>query len=421
MKKVSVKILLCILLFVFAFSFVGCEKRNELFIDGVQYEYDKESKTYYVEEITFWAGINVEILSEIDGILVTEIRGRSQWLELPAIVRNLTIPETIKYVDWDLIRNCHNLVFNEDDDGYYLGTKDNPYFLFVRPKADEVVEQFSYIEPLDTNPEYKDTPVTPQYSPSGPDVVECVINENTVLLIEGAFAGCDKLKSITIPGYVKVVAPYTFAECEILETVVFEEGVEYVGDHAFEGCGRLLNVKFPNSLKGLGDVPFYHCFALERIELPEGIKEVGVLAFHCNNLREIYLSSSVEKALYLYQYCEKLVSIEVDPNNKHLKSVDGILYSNDGTKIFKYPMGKTEACFIIPDGVEIISSGCFEYIYDLKELYIPHSVTTIEKWFAEDYYLEHIYYEGTKEQWKQIKGWDNVDDDCIVTYNAEKP
>lgn len=59
------------------------------------------------------------------------------------------------------------------------------------------------------------------------------------------------------------------------------------------------------------------------------------------NLEYIYLGKNVEVITGL-QYLLNLKNIEVDSDHKNFKSVDGILYSNEGKYLYQYPSGRKE-------------------------------------------------------------------------------
>jgi hypothetical protein len=74
--------------------------------------------------------------------------------------------------------------------------------------------------------------------------------------------------------------------------------------------------------------------------------------------------------------CDTLLSFEVDAANKHYKSVDGILFSKDGTALCAYPVGKDTVSYSIPSSVTSIGVSAFENNH-LTSVTIPSSVTSI--------------------------------------------
>ena len=69
--------------------------------------------------------------------------------------------------------------------------------------------------------------------------------------------------------------------------------------------------------------------------------------------------------------------IGVAPNNDMYKSVDGVLYSKDGTELIRYPSGKKDTSYTILDGVISINKMCFQNCSNLKSVSIPNTVTEI--------------------------------------------
>ena len=92
----------------------------------------------------------------------------------------------------------------------------------------------------------------------------------------------------------------------------------------------------------------------------------------------VKLPASIEEiAEDSFDFFLVLKSIKVSIFNKHFKSVDGILYSKDGKTLIRYPTGKEEESFTIPDGVETIAYNAFYRNSNLKSVKIPNSVTAI--------------------------------------------
>ena len=102
-------------------------------------------------------------------------------------------------------------------------------------------------------------------------------------------------------------------------------------------------------------------------------------------MEKLYVSETVDRAHgvctseYAAIYSEKLEAIIVDPKNKNLKSVDGMLFSKDGTNLLKYPAKKAGKEYSIPDDVESICYGAFSGC-QLEIVYYPKQKGGIENY-----------------------------------------
>ena len=82
-----------------------------------------------------------------------------------------------------------------------------------------------------------------------------------------------------------------------------------------------------------------------------------------------------------FNLCTSLYTIDVDPANTKLKSIDGVLYSLDTNggldTLLSFPAGRG-GHFVIPDGVKKIKSQAFDHCYNLTSVDMYNTVTEIE-------------------------------------------
>jgi len=95
-----------------------------------------------------------------------------------------------------------------------------------------------------------------------------------------------------------------------------------------------------------------------------------------------------------FDECSSLTSITVDAANTTYKSVDGILYTKDGTMLICCPAGKTGSV-TIPGGVTSIYARAFFFCRGLSSITIPSSVTNISDYaFYGCEMLSNAYFYG---------------------------
>lgn len=139
---------------------------------------------------------------------------------------------------------------------------------------------------------------------------------------------------------------------------------------------------------------FANAPALKSITLPASVEKIGIYAFN----RAYNLNDDVSAPIPTPSI---MTNIYVDENNKTFKSVDGVVYSKDGTELVAYPIGRNEE-LVIPEGVTKIKEGvcqgayitsltipstvteistdAFCLCYNLTEVNLPETLTTIGKW-----------------------------------------
>lgn len=162
-----------------------------------------------------------------------------------------------------------------------------------------------------------------------------------------------------------------------LRSVEIPDSVVNIGNGAFSFCKALERVRLPKKMSVISCRLFSNCKNL-LLEIPEGITEIQSWAFHWCSMKSIKIPASV-KAIDNSAFLEMsaLTVIEVDPESKYFKSVDGVLFTLDGKTLIKYPDAKALDEYVVPEGVTEISVSAFSYASALKSIVIPETVETI--------------------------------------------
>ncbi len=115
----------------------------------------------------------------------------------------------------------------------------------------------------------------------------------------------------------------------------------------------------------------------------------------CNNNFSVYIPETINYIENMaFGDCTSVTAFYVAEENEHYKSVDGVLYSKDGTVLIRYPQAKEEDSFTVPDGVEIISDHAFTNCTNLTDIYLSDSVKSVGSWSFDN----TPYYENN-ENW----------------------
>ncbi|MBQ7542212.1 MAG: leucine-rich repeat domain-containing protein [Clostridia bacterium] len=141
--------------------------------------------------------------------------------------------------------------------------------------------------------------------------------------------------------------------------VIVPDAVTAVGKSAFSRDENLTSVTISDSVRRIGAGAFFGCENLTEITIPRSVQIIGTDAF---------------------SFCGGLRSIIVDPQNPAFYSdEDGVLYDKKQTTLIRYPEGKAQTAFAIPESVDSIGRFAFLSCNHLRSVTIPNSVRRIEE------------------------------------------
>ena len=210
-------------------------------------------------------------------------------------------------------------------------------------------------------------------------VKNVIINEGVTSIGDYAFDGCSNLTNITIPEGVTSIGRGAFSYCSSLTSIIIPEGVTSIGEFAFNFCDSLTSITIPKGVTSIGDGAFQGCRSLTSITIPEGVTSIGDGAFNgCRSLTNITISEGVTSiGDGAFNGCSSLTNISVSENSKYYLSDNGVLYTKNKTELIRYPEGKKETEYIIPNSVTSIGESAFNGCSSLTNITIPEGVTSI--------------------------------------------
>ena len=250
---------------------------------------------------------------------------------------------------------------------------------FFAPKAEAANKTYD-IYTYEVSSDNKVTITDCDKSAKGAITIPSKIDGKSVTSIgDEAFFGCSGLTSITIPNSVISIGDGAFWDCSGLTSITIPNSVTRIGNRAFEYCTGLTSITIPNSVTSIGDDAFAGCTGLTSITIPNSVTSIGIFAFsECTGLTSITIPNSVTSiGNYAFDGCTGLTSINVASGNNYYSDNNGVLFNKKKTELIRYPEGKSQTSYTIPNSVTSIGYRAFSECTGLTSITIPNSVTSV--------------------------------------------
>jgi hypothetical protein len=203
---------------------------------------------------------------------------------------------------------------------------------------------------------------------------------NSVTIIGNeSFGLCSKLTSAIVPNSVTTIEDGAFQECINLTSLTIPSTVKTIGAYIFSGCVALNSITLPPTITTIGYYTFRRCTSLTNIAIPESITTIDSYAFGgCTGLNSIFIPAAVNSITGYNPFADcNLSSIQVHAGNTSFKSVEGALFSIDGSSLISCVQSKVGS-YEIPNSVNTIGAKAFGGCKQLTSLTIPSSVNSIQ-------------------------------------------
>ncbi len=348
------------------------------------------------EDDVFYVGnslVKVDSETETEHIVVregTEIIASSAFIHCQNI-KSITVPDSVKSIGDNAFVGCYSLEKLHIGSGVeFLGielfTGEIEWNPCISLESIEVSEDNAHFVSVDGVLFNKEMTKLIQY-PTGKKQREYIIPDSVTDIVRNAFNHCNGLTKLIIGKGITVIDFPMLFHCDGIEAVILPDTLTKLDDGAFKYSG-IKHIDIPDSVTYLGCEAMTACERLETVNIGKGVSFIHEWAIASSSLKEV----------------------NVDPENKHFTSKDGVLFNKDKTELLLYPAEKSGKTYHIPESVKTIKTGAIMQAKNLDEIYVGSGVEKIEgnNFFnsIEDPETGFIYetsyiinYYGTRKQW----------------------
>lgn len=203
------------------------------------------------------------------------------------------------------------------------------------------------------------------------------VREGTLAIADRALENCTEVSALSLPAGLVSVGEQAFVGCNGLDAITVDADnetysaageclIETATDTLVLGCAAS---DIPATVTKIGDYAFFGCDRLTDIDLPEGLLSIGDSAFYgCTALQNVTLPASLE-TLDRYAFADCKAFTEV----------------------------------MLPEKIVSIAESAFSGCEHIKDIVLPAGFLSFEtNAFAGCYEVEHIFFRGTQDAWKNV-------------------
>ncbi len=208
---------------------------------------------------------------------------------------------------------------------------------------------------------------------------EIVIPESVTTIGKGAFRGCVGLDTVTFPSALSTVPVDCFNGCKALVEFKTSGTITTFESNSFKDCQSLLYIDITDKVVSIKSNAFLNCYCLPgALDFPV-ITTLGDSAFkNCYFIESVKIGGNCNFSHNAFDGCSDFKFYDVADENTYYCDVDGVLFSKDMKTLYRYPIGKIDSEFVIPDSVLTVKGSAFYKAINLTKITIGSGVTKIE-------------------------------------------
>lgn len=252
-------------------------------------EYTRVDDGYAVSATEGYAGVNVVIPEEYNGMPVTEVAENA--FSGCTSMKTLRIPDSVKRVGRGALSGCTSL--------------ESIVLPFAGASADTPVgvnnKGMAHVFGLSGGSSW-----AKDYG-----LKQVTVTDAATVIPNGAFEGMTSLQYVNLGENITAIGARAFSNCSNLVSVTLPEKCVSVGSYAFENCRRA-SITIKGAITSLGSSSFSNS-GITAIALGEGITSIPDNCFYGSSLRSITLPSSVTSVgSAAFRNCTRLTGVTVN-------------------------------------------------------------------------------------------------------------
>ena len=178
--------------------------------------------------------------------------------------------------------------------------------------------------------------------------------------------GYCEAENIVIPDSVKTISENTFSSCSSLKSLTIGSGVEYLSSKMFMHLYELIEINVSSNNKNYTSIDgvVYNSAVDTLVVYPNGKSTLHKIPATVSNIDGLIESKS------------EMVNITFDNTSKYYKTVDGVTYTADMTKVVFCNKTKSGE-YTMPDSVAQITDKAFAGCAEITNVKISENVTEV--------------------------------------------